>query len=119
MNTNDIIIAKDRKKKILRFTGIDDWYDVLKEFLECMSRNNHAGVLSGNDYDEPVEPIAALNRLKNIARAPPLPTDQRDKIDFVKAMKIWTNSCTAVLCSLLNMLSTEVWKSQVDLKPQT
>ena len=73
-----------------------------------MSRNNHAEVLSGNDYDEPVEPVAALNRLRNMARAPPLPTDQRDKTDFVKAMKFWTNSFTAVLCSLLNMLSIEV-----------
>ena len=108
MNNTNIIIARDRKNKILRFTGIEDWYEILREFRECMSRNNHAGVLSGNDYDEPVEPVAALNRLRNMARAPPLPTDQRDKTDFVKAMKIWTNSCTAVLCSLLNMLSIEV-----------
>ena len=108
MNTNNIIIAKDRKNKILRFTGIEDWYDVLKEFRECMSRNNHAGVLSENDYDEPVEPVAALNRLRNTSRVPPLPTDQRDKTDFVKAMKSWTSSCTAVLCSLINILSIEV-----------
>ena len=84
MNTNNIIIAKDRKNKILKFTGIEDWYDVLKEFRECMSRNNHAGVLSENDYDEPVEPVAALNRLRNNSRIPPLPTDQRDKLILSK-----------------------------------
>ena len=102
MNNNNIIIAKDRKNKVIKFTGIEDLHETLKEFRECMSRNGHTGVLSTNDYDEPTEPTAALDRLRGLGRGPPLPTDQRDKTDFVKAMKSWTTSCTAVLCVMGN-----------------
>ena len=66
MNTNNIIIAKDRKNRVIKFTGIEDLYDTLRESRECMSRNNHAGVLSTNDYDEPTEPTAALERLRGV-----------------------------------------------------
>ena len=65
MNTNNIIIAKDRKNKTLRFSGIEDWHDILKEFKECMSRNNHSGVLSSYDYDEPREPRKASDKKGN------------------------------------------------------
>jgi hypothetical protein len=47
MSNSNIIIAKDRKNKVLKFSGMEDWNEILKEFKECMSRNNHAGVLSG------------------------------------------------------------------------
>ena len=35
MNENNIIIAKNRKNKILSFTGIEDWNEIMKEFKEC------------------------------------------------------------------------------------
>ena len=53
-NINNIIIAKDRENKTLKYFGIEDWHEILKEFTECMSRYNHSAVLSRYDYDEPV-----------------------------------------------------------------
>ncbi len=46
MNNNNIIIAKDRKNKILKFSGIEDWNEILQDFLECMNKYNHGGVLA-------------------------------------------------------------------------
>ena len=56
MNTNNISVAKDRKNKIVKFTGTEHLREILKEFKECMSRNNHAGVLANIDYEVPTEP---------------------------------------------------------------
>ena len=106
MSNNNIITAKDRKNKVLKFSGMEDWNDILKEFKECMSRNNHAGVLSGYEYDEPIEPTSAIRRLNGHSR--PKSTDKRDLADYVKAVKVWTASCAAVLGSLLNIFTTEV-----------
>ena len=108
MSTNNIIIAKDRKNKTLKFSGMEDWNDILKEFKECMSRNNHSGVLSAYDYDEPKEPTSAIRRINGSSRDRPKPTDQKDINDYVKAMRVWTTSCTSVLSSLLNIFTTEV-----------
>ena len=108
MNTNNIIVPKDRKNKTIKFTGVEDLHETLKEFKECMSRNKHAGVLANDDYEVPIEPTAALDRLRGVSRHRPLPTDQRDKINYVKAMKSWKNSCTTVLCSLINILPIKV-----------
>ena len=108
MNTTNIIIAKDRKNKTLKFSGIEDWNEIYKEFKECMSRNNHAGILSEYDYEEPIEPTNAIRRLRGISRSRPKPTDQKDLTDYVKAIKIWTSSCAAVLGSLLNMFTSDV-----------
>ena len=106
--SNDIIIAKDRNGKVLKFSGIEDWNEMLIDFKECMSRNNHAGVLSNNVYDEPIVPIAALGRLAGTGGLPPLPTDARDVADFKKVIKSWNNSCVIVLCSLLAILSHDI-----------
>ena len=46
MSNSNIIIAKDRKNKVLKFSGMEYWNEILKEFEERMSKNNHAGVLS-------------------------------------------------------------------------
>ena len=87
---------------------MEDWNDILKEFKECMSRNNHAGVLSGYEYDEPIEPTSAIRRLNGNSANRPKSTDKRDLADYVKAVKVWTASCAAVLGSLLNIFTTEV-----------
>ena len=81
MNHNDTIIPKDRKNKILKFTGIEDWNEMLTDFKECMSTNNHGGVLADNDYEEPKVQTVALARLRGIGGGAPLPTDERDKCD--------------------------------------
>ena len=73
--SDNIIIARDRNNKILKFSGIEDWNQILKDFKECMKRKGHGRVLAENDYEEPIEPIAALNRLRGLGGAPPLPTD--------------------------------------------
>ena len=73
-----------------------------------MSRNNHGGVLANEDYEEHIEPTAALARFKGAEGFPLLPTDAREKSDFVKAIKVWKTSCVAELCSLLDVLTTEV-----------
>ena len=99
-NINNIIIAKDRKKKTLKFSGIEDWHEILKEFTECMSRYNHSAVLSRYDYDEPVEPARAIRRLTGVSSRRPKPNDQRDLNDYKKAIQTWTASCSAVLGSL-------------------
>ena len=101
MSTNNVIISKDRKGKISRFSGIEDWNKILKDFKECMSRYNHGGVLSDSDYEEPIEPTAALDRLRGIGVNPPLPTDARDKSDVVKAIKPWDTSCVTVMVNCL------------------
>ena len=108
MSNNNIIIARDRKNKILKFSGIEDWNEILEEFKECMSRNNHGGVMADENYEEPIEPTAALARLRGTGGVPPLATDTRERSDFVKALKVWKTSCVAVLCSLLAILTTEV-----------
>ena len=108
MSNNNIIIVKDRKNKTLKFSGMEDWNEILKEFKECMNRNNHAGVLSGYDYDEPIEPIKAIRRLNGRSKSRPKPTDQRDLTDYVKAVKTWTTSCAAVLGSLMNVFTSDV-----------
>jgi hypothetical protein len=108
MSNNNIITANDRKNKILKFSGMEDWNDILKEFKECMSINNHAGVLSGYCSDEPKEPISAIRRLNRHSRSRPKSTDQRDLTDYVKAVKVWTALCAPVLGSLLNIFTTEV-----------
>ena len=80
--STEIIIAKDRNGKILKFSGIEDWNRMFKDFKECMGRHNHATILSGNTYEEPTVPHAALARLAGTGGAPPLPNDARDKSDF-------------------------------------
>ena len=70
-----------------------------------MYRKGHGGVLTENDYEEPIETIATLYRLRGIGGAPPLPTDMREKADFVKAIKFWKISCVTVLCSLINIIT--------------
>jgi hypothetical protein len=107
MSNNNNITAKDRKNKILKFSGMEDWNDISKEFKECMSRNNHAGVLSGYEYDEPKEPTSAIRRLNGDSRIRPKSTDKRDLIDCVKAVKVRTASCAALLGSLLNVFTTK------------
>ena len=87
MSNNNIIIARDRDNKILKFSGIEDWNLMLRDFKECMGRYNHGGVLAENDFEEPIEPTAALARLRGTGGGPPLPTDARDKQDFVKSSK--------------------------------
>ena len=87
MSNNNIIVARDRDNKILKFSGIEDWNLMLRDFKECTGRYNHGGVLANNDYEEPIEPTAAISRLRGTGEAPPLPTDARDKQDFVKAFK--------------------------------
>ena len=87
MNNNNIILARDRDNKILEFSGIEYWNLMLRDFKECMGQYNHGGVLSDNDFEEPIEPTAALARLRGTAGVPPLPTDAREKQDFVKAFK--------------------------------
>ena len=57
---------------------MEDCDDILKESKECMSRNNHAGVLSGYDYDAPKKPTRAIRRLNGRSRSHPKKTDQRD-----------------------------------------
>ena len=42
------------------------------------------------------------------SRSRPKKTDQRDLTKYVKAVKVWTASCAAVLGSLLSMFTTEV-----------
>ena len=84
MSNSNIIIAKDRDNKILKFSGIEDWNLILRYFKECMGRYNHGGVLADNDFEEPIEPTAALARLRGAEGVPPLPTDARDKSNFVK-----------------------------------
>ena len=61
--SEEILIAKDREGKKLRFSGIEDWNKMFKNFQECMARHNHAVVLSGDANEEPTIPIAALARL--------------------------------------------------------
>ena len=73
-----------------------------------MSINNHAGVLSGYEYDEPIEPTNAIRRLNGRSASRPKSTYQRDLTEYVKAVKIWTASCAAVLGSLLSVFTTEV-----------
>ena len=64
--------------------------------------------LAVNSYEEPIEPTAALSRLRNTVGGPPLPTDSRDISDFVKANKAWNNSCVMVLYSLIAILTPEI-----------
>ena len=64
MSNNNIIIARDRDNKILKFSGIEDWNLMLRDFKECMGRYNHGGVLADNDYEEPIEPTASIARLR-------------------------------------------------------
>ena len=106
--SDNIIVARDRNNKILKNSGIENWNKILKDFKECMNRKGHGGVLAENDYEEPIEPVAALNRLRGVGGAPPLPTDQRDKADLVKAIKFWKISCVTVLCSLLNVMTKTI-----------
>ena len=108
MSSNNIIIAKNRKNNVLKFSGMEDWNEILKEFKECMNRNNHAGVLSGYDYDEPIEPIKAIRRINGRSKSRPKPTDQRDLSNYIKAVKTWTTSCAAVLGSLMNVFTSDV-----------
>ena len=81
---------------------------MFKNFKECMARHNHAGILSNDANEEPTIPIAALARLAGTGGAPPLPTDARDKSDYLKVNKSWKNSCIIVLCSLLAMLNDDI-----------
>ena len=108
MSDNNIIIAKDRKNKILKFSGIEDWNHILEEFTECMNRNSHAGVLSKDNYFEPNKPTKAIRRLFGRSRHSPKSTDQRDLTDYLKTTKVWTASCAAVMGSLLNVFTSEV-----------
>ena len=96
-NINNIIIAKDRKNKTLKFSGIEDRHDILQEFTECMSRHNHSAVLSRYDYDEPVEPIESIRRLTGMSRTRPQPNDQRDLNDYKKTIQTLNASCSAVM----------------------
>ena len=86
MSNNNIIIARDRKNKILKFSGIEDWNEILEEFKECMTRNNHGGVMADENYEEPIEPTAALSRLRGTAGVPPLTTDAREKTRFCESI---------------------------------
>ena len=54
-----------------KFTGIEDWNKMSKDFKECMS--------NVNKYEEAIMPVATLARLKGTASEPPLPTDEKDK----------------------------------------
>ncbi len=84
--STEIIIAKDRNGNTLKFSGIKNWNRMFKNFKECMGRDNHAAILSNNAYEEPTVPVAALARLAGTGGAPPLPSDARDKSDFLKVI---------------------------------
>ena len=106
--SEEILIAKDREGKELRFCGIENWNKMFKKFKGGMARHNHAAILSDNVNEEPTVPIAALARLAGTGGGPPLPTDARDKSDYLKVMRTWNNSCIIVLCSLLAMLNDDI-----------
>ncbi len=87
MNTTNIIIAKNRKNQILKFSGIEDWNEILKEFKKCMSRNNHAGVLSRHDFEEPIEPTCVIRRMRELSRSRIKSSDHKDVSDYRKILK--------------------------------
>ncbi len=103
--SEEILITKDRERKKLKFSCIEDRNKMFTNFKKCMERHNHNGILWNNENEVPTAPTAALARLTGAGSATPPPTDARDKYDILKVMKTWNNSCIIILGSLLAMLS--------------
>ena len=75
---------------------------MLTDFKECMSTNNHGGVLADNDQEEPIVQTVALARLRGIGGEAPLPTDERDKCDVTTQVIRFVKNYIRITANIAN-----------------